>query len=131
MPVGTFEDSEAEMGIATLLFAVHFLSASVAPVDVSGVWDLEMVFTSSGATSKGVCKLSQKDGELTGTCGTDPVAITGKVDDDKVTWQFQAEQGGQKHTMIFDGVVEQEGATIKGKCRIVDGQEGTFTATKR
>jgi hypothetical protein len=96
MPVGTFEDSEAEMGIATLLFAVHFLSASVVPVDVSGVWDLEMVFTSSGATSKGVCKLSQKDGELTGTCGTDPVAITGKVDDDKVTWQFQAEQGGQK-----------------------------------
>ena len=91
----------------------------------------EMVFTSSGATSKGVCKLTQKDGELTGTCGTDPVAITGKVDDDKVTWQFQAEQGGHKHTMIFDGVVEQEGATIKGKCRIVDGQEGTFTATKR
>ena len=119
------------MGIVTLLLTVGFLSASAARVDVSGVWDLEMVFTSSGARSKGICKLTQKDGELTGTCGTDAVAITGKVDDDKVTWQFQAEQGGQKHTMIFDGVVEQEGATIKGKCRIVDGQEGTFTATKR
>ena len=119
------------MGIRALLLTLSIVAASWTLANLAGTWDLEMTFTSSGTTSRGVCNFKQQDTTLTGTCGPESFPVTGKVDGDKVTWQFQADQGGQKHTMIFNGVIEQGGATIKGKCAIVDGQEGTFIATKR
>jgi hypothetical protein len=115
----------------SLLALVTLWIVVAAPVDLSGVWDLEMVFTSSGATSTGVCNFNQQDDKLTGSCGTEDVPITGEVNGDKVSWRFEAQQGERKHTMVFMGVVEQEGPRVKGTCRVVGGPEGTFTATKR
>ena len=115
----------------SLIALVTLWIVAVAPVDLSGVWDLEMVFTSSGTTSTGVCNFKQQDAKLTGTCGTEDIPITGEVKGTKVSWQFEAQQGERTHTMVFSGAVEQDGARLTGTCSVVGGPAGTFTATKR
>jgi hypothetical protein len=115
----------------SLIALVTLWIVASAPLNLSGVWDLEMVFTSSGTTSTGVCNFKQQDAELRGTCGTEDVPITGEVKEEKVSWRFEAQQGDRKHTMVFSGTVEQDGAKLKGTCSVVGGPEGTFTATKR
>ena len=99
--------------------------------DFSGTWDLEMKW-SSDSKSNGVCTFKQEGDELSGTCGSpDKFPIIGRVQNNKLNWQLDVEQGGTKGRMEFDGEVDQQGATINGSCGVVGGQDGTFTMKKR
>jgi hypothetical protein len=107
------------------------LSASVALADVSGTWNLEMSWD-SGSDATGVCTFKQEVEKLTGTCGgADKFPVTGEVNDRDITVQVDVEQDGNKGRMIFTGAVDEPGTTIKGACRIVGGQAGTFTMRKQ
>jgi hypothetical protein len=112
--------------------SVVLLTVLVTPsaaADVSGVWSLEMVFSPT-SQSTGVCTFKQDGNKLTGTCGSESVPVTGEISDNKVTWQFEADQNGRTYTMTFSGVLDEAGTTIKGTCAVVEGPQCTFSAKK-
>jgi hypothetical protein len=111
------------------LLALSFLSEPTASPDVAGIWNLEMVFSEDGTRSTGVCTFKQEDEKLTGSCHD--ISITGEISGQTVTWGFEAEQNGRKHTMTFTGALDKTGTTITGTCKVVPGQEGSFTARKQ
>ena len=119
--------------LATVL-TVALLSGvglAVSAADVSGTWDLEMRW-SSDSKSTGVCTFKQEGDKLSGICGSpDKFPITGRVQNNKLSWHLDVEQNGTKGRMEFNGEVDEQGATIKGSCSVVGGQDGTFTMKKR
>ena len=114
----------------TVVVALFALS-SVLPADVSGVWNLEMQWSGSDTKSTGVCTLKQDETKLTGSCQSAKSVVSGEVNDRKVTIRIDVEQDGQKGAMSFDGTVEESGSLIRGTCKIVGGQDGTFTMRKQ
>lgn len=107
--------------VATLVVAA---SAQVA--DVSGTWDLEMMWPD--ATSTGGCTFQQDGERLTGTCGAgvDRFPLTGRIVGNRLSWRVDVTQDGSTGRMEFDGELDQQGSTIRGSCRIVDANSGTF-----
>jgi hypothetical protein len=116
------------------LLAVTLLAGfggTASAVGVSGTWDLEMKW-SGDAKSTGVCTFKQEGDRLTGTCGSpEKFPITGRVENHRLSWQFDVSQGGHTGRMKFDGALDEQGTTIEGSCIVVDGQEGTFTMKKQ
>ena len=105
---------------------------AVSAIDVSGTWDLEMKW-SSDAKSTGGCTFTQEGDKLSGTCGRldEKFPLVGKVQNNKLSWHVDVEQHGTKGRMEFDGEVDEQGATIKGSCRVVGGLDGTFAMKKQ
>ena len=115
------------------LFAVALLSLTTLTLsasDVSGTWDLEMTWGEE-VTSTGVCALNQEGETLTGTCGgAEKFPITGKVQNNRLSWRVDVQQDGEQGRMEFAGQVDERGTTISGSCSIVGGRDGTFTMKK-
>jgi len=119
------------MSSVMTMVAIAVLSVAMSDASVSGVWDLEMRWPGD-RQSTGACTFEQDGRTLTGTCGgSDKFAITGEVDDRRLTWQFDVEQNGNKGRMMFSGELDEAGTTIKGTCRIQGGLDGTFTMKKQ
>ncbi len=113
------------------LFTVAVLLTPVGAPDVSGTWDLTMHWPGD-RQSTGVCTFKQDGQKLSGTCGgPDKFPVKGEVNDKQLTWQFSVAQDGNKGEMAFTGEVDGAGTTIKGSCRIVGAQEGTFTMIRQ
>ena len=113
-----------------LLICIALAFAASEPADVSGVWNLEMEWSSSGSRSTGVCTLKQDATRLSGTCA-DKSSVTGEVHDKTLTWQVRVDEDGQKGRMTFEGTLDESGTTIRGTCAVVDGPSGTFTMKKQ
>ena len=114
-----------------MLFVVAILLTPASAADVTGVWDLRMVW-SVDSQSTGICTFSQAGEKLSGTCGDpDKFPLTGEVKDKQVTWQFDVSQSGNNAKMMFTGELDEAGTSIKGTCQIVGVRDGTFTLVKR
>jgi hypothetical protein len=114
-----------------LLFLVTILLTPASAADVSGVWDLTMVWAAD-SKSTGVCTFSQAGEKLSGTCGDpDKFPLTGEVKDRQVSWEFDVAQDGNNASMKFTGELDEAETTIKGTCQIVGARDGTFTLKKR
>jgi hypothetical protein len=116
-------------------FAILTLTALTAGpafvADVSGTWSLTMQWPGD-RQSTGVCTFEQDGRKLSGKCGGDDrFAITGQVEDKRLTWEFDVEQNGNRGHMVFSGELDDAGNTIKGSCSIVGAQDGTFAMTKQ
>lgn len=104
---------------------------AVSAADVSGTWNLEMTW-STDSKSTGVCTFKQEGDKLSGTCGApDTFPITGRIQNNKLSWTLDVDQNGTKGRMEFNGEVDEQGATIEGACRVVGGLDGTFTMKKQ
>jgi hypothetical protein len=103
----------------------------LAPPDVTGVWNLDMHWSGSDTHATGVCTLKQDEQKVTGSCESAKSAVTGEIDDRKVSIRIDVEQEGTRGTMTFTGTLDESGRTIEGTCRIVGGQDGTFTMKKQ
>jgi hypothetical protein len=117
------------MSLGIVITLVLMWTASAA--DVSGIWNLEMHWLGSDTHSIGVCTLQQDDQKLTGSCDSAKSVISGEVSDRKLSFRIDVEQNGQKGSMTFTGTLDESGRTIEGACKIVGGQDGTFTMNKR
>jgi hypothetical protein len=73
---------------------------------VAGQWKVHSNI--SGYESDMDCTFTQKDKEIAGTCKSDqdPVTITGKVEEKKVTFQFKTQYQGEDLTIIYTGTIE-------------------------
>ena len=77
-----------------MLVLVAILLTPASAADVTGVWDLKMVW-SADSQVPGICTFSQAGEKLSGTCGDpDKFPLTGEVKDMQVTWQFDVSQSG-------------------------------------
>jgi hypothetical protein len=102
----------------------------IQPASIAGTWNV--VANVGGNQSEQTCAFTQKDSELTGSCkgerGTYP--LTGKVDGQSVTWQFQIEYEGQRLTPVYTGTLESADR-IAGAVDVQGmGVGGEFTATR-
>jgi hypothetical protein len=108
-----------------------FALSSVLSADVGGAWNLEMHWSGSDTKATGVCTLKQDETQLTGACESAKSVVSGEVKDRKLTIRIEVEQDGQKGAMTFDGTVDESGSLIRGTCKMVGGQDGTFTMRKQ
>lgn len=121
-------------GIAMLLLSATFatfarVQKADGKVDVTGTWLFDVQTDAGSGTPTFVFK---QDGEkLTGTYkgqfGEAP--LTGTVKKNAISYEFQIDVQGQVLTFNYDGTVERD--TMKGKMRIADLADGTFTAKRQ
>ncbi|HEV3197966.1 MAG TPA: hypothetical protein VGZ73_08665 [Bryobacteraceae bacterium] len=110
-----------------ILLALSFLPASAA--DVSGAWRLEGDI--AGVHIDRVCTIKQADNKLSGGCKnqTNELALTGEVNGNAVTWNYDVDFEGTKLSLVFKGTLEA-GTSMKGKIE-TPGTSGQFTAKKQ
>jgi hypothetical protein len=111
--------------------ALLVLLAPPPVADISGVWNLDMHWSRSDTHATGVCTLKQEGQKLTGSCDSGKSTITGEIHERTLNLQIDVDQDGTKGQMTFTGTVDEDGTAIKGSCRIVGGQEGTFVMEKK
>jgi hypothetical protein len=119
--------------MTTMLLTLTLLSTlhAVTPADsLAGTWK----FTNEvqGVSWTEVCTFKQTGATVGGSCVGDagtPMAITGEVKGDSVTFQHPSEYQGQAITIIFSGTIEKPGALKKGTIFVKPlDAGGTFTA---
>jgi hypothetical protein len=114
--------------MALLLTATVSVAQSSQP-SLTGKWTLHQ--SVAGNDSDSECTFTQKDSDLSGTCGTGDQSgpkITGKVDGTKVTWSSNSDYNGTALTMKYSGKLED--GKITGTLTIDPfGVDGDFTAT--
>jgi hypothetical protein len=101
-----------------------------APANVAGAWQLS-IDTGQGTGTPTVT--FQQDGEkLTGTYSSQVFGeqkVTGSVKGNAITFGFKATMEGNTFEIIYSGTVEKD--TMKGKVKLGDVGEGTFTGKKK
>ena len=105
--------------------------AQTAPATMSGEWFVQE--SAGGSDSVKICEFTQKSSDLSGTCtakAMGSMAITGKVDGDKITWTMKFQTMVGPVTATYHGTRKAENK-ITG---IVNAQEfkmeGGFSATR-
>jgi len=101
-----------------------------APANVAGAWQLT-IDTGQGTGTPSVT--FKQDGEkLTGTYSSQVFGeqnVTGTVKGNAITFAFTATMEGNKFEIVYSGTVEKD--TMKGKVKLGDLGEGTFTGKKK
>jgi hypothetical protein len=84
------------------------VSAAAADTSIAGSWNVSTSI--AGNDGSMVCTFTQKEATLKGTCtGEDgDHAVTGKIDGNKVTWQYKIDYNGQPLTLLFSGAVDSD-----------------------
>jgi hypothetical protein len=101
----------------------------LAAADISGVWKVEGNI--AGTDVSPVCTFKQADAKLTGVCKlvqAEEVAVTGQVDGNKVSFQYEVDYQGTHYVLIYTGVLDSDTA-MKGGFTVGEG-ESTFIAKK-
>ena len=122
-----------------LVFLAMVVSASpVSAADVTGTWAMTLKADWT-AIPQLVCRLSQKDQEVTGRCSagndSDINLDGGKVEGDRITWRWKVvTPDGEAWTYTLTGTVDTTGTTIKGSFTLASRfstGEGSFIAAKK
>lgn len=94
--------------LAWIFLCAVALSAAAADPSVVGKWNVATSIAGNDGSIK--CTFTQNEAALTGTCTGDDGdhALTGKVDGNKVTWQYKMDYNGQPLTLVFTGTVNAE-----------------------
>jgi hypothetical protein len=113
------------------LAMVSTIAVEAHSVSVSGTWAVST--NVSGSQSEQTCSFTQKDTDLAGTCKSErgSVSITGKIDGNKVAWQYDTEYEGQRLTPVYSGTLEST-EKIVGTVDVQGmGVGGEFSATRK
>src|SRR6202023_3779317 len=95
---------------------------------VTGQWAIHQNI--AGNESDEPCKLVVTDNKITGSCKSQDkdLPVTGTVDGNKVTWQFQSEYNGSPLTLIYKATLDDSNK-IAGTVEVQPfGITGDFTA---
>jgi hypothetical protein len=112
---------------SALLFAASAFAAG-AP-SLSGEWSIHN--SVAGNESDQACKFVQTENKLTGTCKSQDkdVDVTGTLDGNKVTWQYDMDYNGSTLTLIYTATLDDSGK-IAGSVEVQPfSVTGDFTAT--
>jgi hypothetical protein len=113
-----------------LITAAALAQAPASDAGLSGKWKLHQSIAGNDSDSE--CTFTQKDADLTGSCGAGDqgtVKLTGKVDGKKVSWSYKSEYNGSPLTMNYSGTLDS--AKITGEVEVDPfSVTGDFTATQ-
>lgn len=115
------------LAVSALLLASSVFAAA-AP-SLTGQWTIHNSI--AGNDSDQDCKLVQADNKISGTCKSEDkeVKITGSLDGNKLTWQYESEYNGNPLTLIYTATLDDSGK-IAGSVEVQPfGVTGDFTAT--
>jgi len=116
--------------LVTSVLAFSTSAFAAGSPSVSGQWAVHNSI--AGNESDQACTLIQTDNKITGTCksaeGKD-LPVTGSVDGNKVTWQYDSEYNGSPLTLIYTATLDDSGK-IAGNVEVQPfSVTGDFTAT--
>jgi hypothetical protein len=118
------------VALACLAIIHPALAQSEKPANVAGAWALT-VETGQGTGTPSVT--FKQDGEkLTGTYSSEVFGeqqVTGTIKGNAITFGFEGTIQGTTITVTYNGTVEKD--TMKGKVKLGDLGEGTFTGKKK
>ena len=109
--------------------ALLFASSAFAAQNLTGQWAIHSNI--AGNESDQVCKLVLIGNKITGTCKSQDkdLQVTGTVDGNKATWQYQSDYNGSPLTLIYTATLDDSGK-ITGTVEVQPfGVTGDFTAT--
>jgi len=116
------------LAFSTLVFASSAFAAA-AP-SLTGSWSIHN--SVAGNESDQECKFVLTDNKLSGTCKTQEgkdAPVTGSLDGDKLTWQYESEYNGSPLTLLYTATLDDTGK-IAGSLEVQPfGVTGDFTAT--
>jgi hypothetical protein len=115
------------LAASVLVFASSVFAAGTS---LTGQWAVHNSI--AGNESDHTCTLVQTENKITGTCksaeGKD-LAVTGSVDGNKVTWQYQSEYNGTPLTLVYTATLDDSGK-VAGNVEVQPfNVSGDFTAT--
>ncbi|HBY62933.1 MAG TPA: hypothetical protein DEH78_24180 [Solibacterales bacterium] len=114
--------------VAVLPLAL-FAAGAAEPPSFAGAWKIHSSI--SGNESDIECTLAQKDQEISGSCKSDrgPLAVTGKANGAKLSFQFKTMYDGNELTIVYSGESPSPGK-ISGNVDVQPlGVSGTFTGS--
>jgi catechol 2,3-dioxygenase-like lactoylglutathione lyase family enzyme len=109
--------------------AFLFASSAFAAPNLTGRWAIHNNI--AGNENDAECQLVATDNKITGSCKSQDkdLPVTGTVDGNKVTWQFQSDYNGSPLTLIYKATLD-ESNKIAGTVEVQPfGITGDFTAT--
>jgi hypothetical protein len=113
------------LAISALLFA----SSAFAATDLTGKWTVHNSI--AGNENDQECMLVVTDNKITGSCKSQDkdLPVTGTVEGNKVTWQFQSEYNGSPLTLIYKTTLDASNK-FAGTVEVEPyGVTGDFAAT--
>ena len=113
---------------ASALLLASTVFAAGTP-NLTGSWSIHNSI--AGNESDQECKFVQTENKLTGTCKGQPndVDITGTLDGNKVSWQYESEYNGTPLTLIYTATLDDSGK-ISGSVEVQPfAVTGDFTAS--
>lgn len=116
--------------IFSILLALATFSASFAGPSITGEWQIQR--SAAGHDSSQTCNFVQTDGELSGTCSSEdgPVQLSGRIDENQVTWRFRTNSQAGMITVVYKGTVDSE-TTMSGTVSALEmGIDGEFSAER-
>jgi hypothetical protein len=117
--------------VVSLFLCAFATTAVAADVSMVGKWDVATSIAGTGGSA--VCTFTQKEGALTGACTSDDGdhVLTGKIDGNKVTWQYVTDFNGQPLTIVFTGTVDSD-KQFNGSVEVQPmGVTGDFAAKRK
>src|SRR5580704_6299612 len=112
------------LAISAFLFA----SSAFGATNLTGQWTIHNSI--AGNENDQECKLVVTGNKITGSCKSQDkdLPVTGTVDGNKVTWQFQSEYNGSPLTLIYKATLD-DSKKIAGTVEVQPyGVTGDFTA---
>ena len=109
--------------------AFLFASSVFAAPNLTGKWTIHNNI--AGNESDQVCQLAVSDNKITGSCNSQDkdLPVTGTVDGNKVTWQYQSDYNGSPLTLIYAATLDDSNK-ITGTVEVQPfGVTGDFSAT--
>jgi len=124
------DEEELMKRLVVFLFFAVATTAFAADVTMAGKWNLSLSVAGNEATAD--CTFVQTANDLSGSCvGQDGEhKLTGKVDGNKVTWQYEIDYNGTPLTLGYSATVtdpDQITGVISVQPANVDGE---FTAKR-
>src|SRR6202051_4302420 len=118
------------MKILLATFALLFASSAFGAQNLTGHWAIHNNI--AGNENDQVCELAVTDNKITGICKSQEdkdLPVTGTVDGNQVTWQYQSDYNGSPLTLIYKATLN-DSSKFAGTVEVQPfGITGDFTAT--
>ena len=118
------------MKILLATFALLFASSAFGAQNLTGHWAIHNNI--AGNENDQVCELAVTDNKITGSCKSQEdkdLPVTGTVDGNQVTWQYQSDYNGSPLTLIYKATLN-DSSKFAGTVEVQPfGITGDFTAT--
>src|SRR5260370_5535040 len=118
------------MKILLATFALLFASSAFGAQNLTGHWAIHNNI--AGNENDQECGLVVTDNKISGSCKSQDknLPVTGAVDGNQVTWQFQSEYNGSPLTLIYNATLDDSNK-VAGTVEVQPfGITGDFTATR-